>query len=336
VKVVLNKRPEAEITPETFKLEKSALPKPDSLKPGQVFVEVLMVSLDPAMRGWISDAKSYMPPVGLGEVMRASGIGKISASTHAELKVGQLVSGFMGWQSHLISEGKGLTVLPDVGLPPSVFLGALGMTGLTAYFGLFEVGNPKKGETVLVSGAAGATGSIVGQLAKIHGCRVVGIAGGAEKAAWLTKELGFDAVIDYKATPDLAKAIQQQCPKGVDVCFDNVGGSILDAALGEINSHARVVICGAISQYNKPLAEHVGPKNYLRLLATSSRMEGFIVSNYASKYREGQTELAKMVKSGQLKYKEDIVQGLENCPKAILKLFEGGNQGKLIVQVAPV
>jgi len=284
------------------------------------------------MRGWMNDTTSYIAPIQIGEVMRSGGIGRIMASTHPNFRKGQLVSGTFGFQNYFIGNGNNVNILPDLGVPYSSFLGPLGLTGLTAYFGLLDVGQLKKGDVVVVSGAAGATGSIVGQIAKIYGCTVVGLCGDGEKVEWL-KELGFDSVINYKETKNLNKELEKACPRGVDVYFDNVGGPILDAVLGLINRGARVVICGAISQYNKPASEWYGPKNYVRLLTNSAKMEGFIIFNYAHKYLEAQKKLSEWLKSGKLKYREDRIQGLENAPQALNKLFEGSNKGKLLVEV---
>lgn len=299
---------------------------------GQVLVRTLYVSLDPAMRGWMDDRPSYIPPVGLGEVMRALGVGEVIASRHEGFAAGDRVAGQLGWQQYAILDGAQLDPVPAE-VPPTLALGPLGMIGMTAYFGLLDVGQPKSGETVLVSGGAGAVGSLVGQIAKIRGCRVVGIAGGAEKCAWLVDELGWDEAVDYKATDDLDTALRAACPSGVDVFFDNVGGETLDAALRCINRKARVVICGAISQYNATEAAP-GPASYLALLVQRARMEGFIVFDYAKRYGEARADLAQWIGEGRIRHREHIVQGLENAPRALLRLFDGTNHGKLIVQVS--
>jgi len=327
------KDPSVKSTPIHLKLSKKNAPSPNDLKQNEILVEVLLMSLDPAMRGWLNETKSYIAPVRIGEVMRSGGIGRILASNNDKFKKGQLVNGMFGFQNYYIGPANGFAVLPDVDVPYSAFLGPLGATGLTAYFGLLEVGQLKKGEVVVVSGAAGATGSIVGQIAKIYGCTVVGLAGDSAKVEWL-KEMGYDKVINYKTSRDLNKDLQDACPRGVDVYFDNVGGPILDSVLRLINRGARVVICGAISQYNKPPAEWYGPKNYITLLTNSARMEGFVIFNYAHKFPEAQLKLGEWLKSGKLKYKEDRVKGLENAPLALNKLFDGSNMGKLLVEVA--
>jgi NADPH-dependent curcumin reductase len=302
------------------------------LGPGEVLLRVLYLSLDPAMRGWMNEGRSYIPPVGLGEVMRAIGLGSVVASNDPSMRPGEYATGLTGVQDYAVLTARNLNKVDPKLAPLPRYLGALGGTGLTAYFGLLEVGQPKAGETVVVSGAAGATGSVVGQIAKIQGCRAVGIAGGAAKCKYLTEELGFDAAIDYKGA-DVRAALGRYCPDGVNVFFDNVGGEILDIVLAQLARKARVVLCGAISQYNNP-ANIQGPKNYLSLLINSARMEGFIVFNYAQRYGEGIQALAAWLAEGKIKAREDIVEGLENFPEAFLKLFRGENFGKLIIKVA--
>ena len=300
--------------------------------PGEVLVKVLYLSLDPAMRGWMNEGKSYIEPVKIGDVMRAFGAGRVIASQNPGFAVGEHVTGVFGIQEYAFSDGKGLNKADTRLLPLPVYLSALGITGLTAYFGLLEVGQAKAGDTVVVSGAAGATGMMVGQIAKIKGCRAVGIAGGPEKCAYLTKDLGCDAAIDYK-NEDVGQALRQHCPKGINVYFDNVGGDILDAALANLARFGRVVLCGAISQYNTTFGIK-GPSNYLSLLINSGRMEGFIVFNYASRYGEAAREMAGWIAAGKLKSKEDIVEGFQTFPDTLLKLFRGENLGKLILKVA--
>ena len=286
---------------------------------GEVLVRVLFASMDPAMRGWMTDRPSYVPPVGIGEVMRALGIGEVVASRFPGIEPGEHVVGLLGIQDYAIA-------------PLPVFIGTLGMPGMTAYFGLLDIGRPQAGETVVVSGAAGAVGSIVGQIAKLKGCRVVGIAGGAEKCSYIVAELGFDAAIDYKSE-DVAAALAEKCPDGIDIYFDNVGGEILDAALTRLARGARVIICGAISQYNAT-GELKGPSNYLSLLVNSATMTGFVVSNYYSRYGEAAAEMAGWLSSGKLLSREDIVTGIENFPAALLRLFSGENNGKQVLQIA--
>jgi len=302
------------------------------LAEGEILIKVLYVSLDPAMRGWMNDGKSYIKPVGIGEVMRAGGAGRVIASKNRNFNVGDHVYGTTGIQEYCISDGGGFTKVDPKLAPLPIYVGVLGMTGLTAYFGLLDVGQPKAGETVVVSGAAGATGSVAGQIAKIKGCRVVGIAGGPAKCQYLTKELGFDAAIDYKSE-DVARALRTHCPKGIDVYFDNVGGEILDAVLAQINLGARIAICGAISQYNNTTPIK-GPANYLSLLINRATMRGFIVFDFASRYAEAGREMAGWLATGKLKSREDIVDGLQTFPETLLKLFKGENNGKLMIKVA--
>ena len=305
--------------------------------PGAVLVKTLYLSLDPAMRGWMNDAKSYIPPVGIGEVMRAGGVGVVAASNSAAFAVGDLVYAGLGVQDYcLIAEDdlkrNGIFKIDTRLGSPTQWLNVLGMPGMTAYFGLMDVGQPKAGETVVVSGAAGAVGQTVGQLARIKGCRVVGIAGGPAKCDWVVKELGFDACIDYKAGA-VKDGLKQHCPDGVDIYFDNVGGEILDTVLTRIRRKARIIICGAISQYNN--TEPVqGPKNYLSLLVNRARMEGIVVFDYADRYAVAVAELAGYLKDGRMKSKEDVVFGLDTFPEILAKLFNGENFGKLVLQVA--
>lgn len=306
---------------------------------GGVLLKTLALSLDPAMRGWMNEGKSYIPPVALGEVMRAGGVGKVIASNTPEFAVDDYVSAGFGVQEYLTLgpadfKRSGLVKI-DLGLGTlTQWLNVLGMPGMTGYFGLMDVGQPTAGETVVVSGAAGAVGQTVGQMAKIKGCRVVGIAGGPAKCDWVVKELGFDACIDYKAGPSAVKdGLKQHCPTGVDIYFDNVGGEILDTVLTRINRGARIIICGAISQYNNTTAVQ-GPKNYLSLLVNRARMEGIVVFDYADRYPLAVAEMAGYLKDGRMKSKEDVVKGLDAFPDALNKLFSGENFGKLVLQVA--
>ncbi|MGQ3029044.1 MAG: NADP-dependent oxidoreductase, partial [Ferrovibrionaceae bacterium] len=294
---------------------------------GEVLVRVLYLSLDPAMRGWMNDVRSYIKPVGLGEVMRAGGVGEVVASKAEGFKPGDHVSGTLNAQQYALARAKDLVRL-DLGLAPLTnYLSVLGMPGLTAYFGLLDVGQPKAGETVVVSGAAGAVGQVVGQIAKLKGCRVVGIAGGADKCRWVVDDLGFDAAIDYKAEP-VGKALRQHCPKGIDVYFDNVGGDILDAALGALAFRGRIVICGAISQYNAT-AEVKGPSKYLSLLVNRARMEGMVIFDYVDRFPEAVREMAGWLAQGKLKAREHIVEGgIPAFPETLNMLFTGENFGK--------
>jgi len=306
---------------------------------GAVVLQTLALSLDPAMRGWMNEGKSYIPPVAIGEVMRAGGVGRVIASKNAHYAVGDYVSAGFGVQEYLSLEAADMRRNGLVKIDLRVgsltqWLNVLGMPGMTGYFGLMDVGQPQAGETLVVSGAAGAVGQTVGQMAKIRGCRVVGIAGGQAKCDWVVKELGFDACIDYKAGPSAVReGLKAHCPQGVDIYFDNVGGDILDAVLARINRKARIVICGAISQYNATTAI-AGPKNYLSLLVNRARMEGIVVFDYADRYHLAVAEMAGYLKDGRMKSKEDVVHGIEQFPSALLKLFNGENFGKLVLEVA--
>jgi NADPH-dependent curcumin reductase CurA len=319
-----------------WQFTQEALPQPG---PGGVLIKTLALSLDPAMRGWMNDGKSYIPPVGIGEVMRAGGVGVVVASGHPDFPVGQHVSGGPGVQEYWAVAAdqvrrSGLTPI-DLRLGTlTQWLNVLGMPGMTAYFGLLDVGQPQPGQTVVVSGAAGAVGQTVGQLARLKGCRVVGIAGGAAKCEWVVRELGFDACIDYKGG-SVKDGLKQHCPQGVDVYFDNVGGEILDTVLTRINRKARIVICGAISQYNSTTAVE-GPRNYLSLLVNRARMEGLVVFDYAARYGEAVAEMAGYLKDGRMKSKEDVVRGgVVAFPATLNRLFSGENFGKLVLEVAP-
>jgi NADPH-dependent curcumin reductase CurA len=298
---------------------------------GEFLAEVLYLSLDPAMRGWINEGKSYIDPVGIGDVMRAGGVARVIESRNPAFAVGDHVLGISGVQSHWLSNGKGVRkVDPDLAPLPK-YLGVLGMPGMTAYFGILDVGAIREGEIVLVSGAAGAVGSLVGQIAKIKGCRVVGIAGGKEKCDYLTGELGFDAAIDYKSE-SLYPALKAACPKGIDVYFDNVGGETLDAALAFLRFRGRVALCGAISQYNS--TEPVrGPQNYLSLLINRGRMEGFIVFDFEKEFPRFFRDMGQWLAEGKLQSREHIVKGIETFPDTLLMLFDGRNQGKLVIEV---
>jgi NADPH-dependent curcumin reductase len=299
---------------------------------GEVVIKILYISLDPAMRGWMNEGKSYIEPVGIGDVMRAGAVGRVIASKNPGFAIGDFVYGGLGVQEYAVANGKSLTKVDPKLAPLPVYLGTLGAPGMTAYFGLLDVGQPKAGETVVVSGAAGAVGTVVGQIAKIKGCRVIGIAGGAEKSQYVVKELGFDGAIDYKAE-EVKQSLRKHCPKGIDVYFDNVGGDILDAVLTQIARKARIVLCGAISQYNNtgPIK---GPSNYLSLLVNRGRMEGMVVFDYADRYSQAGREMAGWMAAGKLKSREHIVEGLQTFPETLLKLFKGENLGKLVLKIA--
>ena len=297
---------------------------------GDFLVEVEYISLDPAMRSWMNAGRSYIPPVEIGEVMRAAGIGRVVESRHPDYQVGEHVNGAFGVQRYAVSDGGGVTRVDTSLAEPPVHLGTLGLSGLTAYFGLLDVGRPEPGQTVVVSGAAGSVGSVVGQIARIKGCRAVGIAGGVEKCRWLVEELGFDAAIDYKAG-DVRGQLREHAPDRVDVFFDNVGGEILDAVLLRLARGARVVISGAISQYNAT-EPPPGPANYMQLLVMRASMTGFVIFDYARRYPEAVAQLGEWLRTGELHSREHVVQGdIERFPEVLLGLFRGENTGKLVL-----
>lgn len=326
--LLLSKRPEGLPKADTWKLVESQIP---DLKEGEVLIQNHYISLDPAMRGWMNDVKSYIPPVPLGDVMRAGSIGKVIQSKNQKYKEGDVLTGWGGVQQYIVTSGEGYYPVDTSLAPMPMYIGTLGMPGMTAYFGILEVGKIKEGDTVLVSGAAGAVGSVVGQIAKIKGCTVIGIAGGVEKCKYLVDELGFDGAIDYK-NENIHAGIKQHCPKGIDVYFDNVGGEILDAALARIRMHARIVICGAISQYNNVKAIK-GPSNYLSLLVNRATMQGMVVMDYAKDYRSAAMQMGQWIMEGKLKSKEDIYEGIENFHETFMRLFTGEKKGKLILKV---
>lgn len=324
----LKERPVGEPSAETWDYTESELP---TISDGELLIKIEYISMDPAMRGWLNDAKSYIAPVKIGDVMRAGTVGEVIESKHENFAVGDYVAGHNGVQSYAVSDGTGLYKVDPNLAPLSYYLGVLGMPGMTGYFGLLKTGEPKAGETVVVSGAAGAVGGLVGQIAKIKGCRVVGIAGGSEKCKFLVDELGFDAAIDYK-NENVKKALKETCPKGVDVYFDNVGGDILNAVLTQINLHARIVICGAISQYNTT-TEVKGPSNYLSLLVNRARMEGIVVFDNIKEYPTAMKDIAGWIESGDMTVKDHIVEGIETFPDTLMMLFKGENFGKLVLKV---
>ncbi|CAG8444468.1 385_t:CDS:10 [Ambispora gerdemannii] len=331
--VLFVKRPIGQFNPtETFKIVKTPVPTVESLKEGEFIVRNYWLSLDPAMRGWMSDSRrSYIRPVEINEVMRGQTVGVVVASKSSKFRAGDKVQIMGGWQEFTVSNGKGAWKL-DV--PPGAhlhdFLGIFGGTGMTAYFGLLDIGKPKAGETVVVSGAAGATGSLVGQIAKIKGTRVIGIAGSKEKCDWLEKELGFDVALNYRDA-DFSKKLAAATPKYIDVYFDNVGGDILDLCLKRIAQKGRIVVCGAISQYNEKNPQ--GPKNYTTLITQRARMEGFIVFDYGPRYPEAVRDIAKWLQEGKIKRREFVTEGLENAPEGLLRLFKGENTGKTLVKL---
>ncbi|MFI6449374.1 NADP-dependent oxidoreductase [Kitasatospora sp. NPDC050543] len=325
----LARRPVGNVQPEDWEHVTEAVVPPGE---GMFAGRTRLISLDPAMRGWLDDRPSYLPPVGIGEVMRAGSVIEVTASDHPGFRPGDHVVGSFGVQEHVVSDGRGALRIDPSLAPLATHLGALGMSGMTAYFGLLDVGAVKEGETVVISGAAGAVGTIAGQIAKAKGCRVIGIAGSAEKCALLTGELGFDAAIDYR-TEDVRKALRTHAPDGIDVYFDNVGGEILDAALTRLAMHARVVVCGAISQYNNETPVQ-GPSNYLSLLVRRARMEGFVVFDYAPRFAEAAREIAGLIATGRIKLKEHVVKGtVDDFPETLQLLFRGENTGKLILDL---
>ena len=328
-KITLASRPVGMPKESDFRLVEVPLLAPNA---GEMIVKSLYISVDPYMRGRMNDAKSYAAPVEIGAVMVGGVAGEVVQSNHSKFAVGDVVQGEFGWQTYTVSNGKGVRKVDPKIAPISTALGVLGMPGLTAYFGLLEIGQLKPGETVVVSGAAGAVGSIVGQIAKIKGCRAVGIAGSDEKVRYLIDELGFDGAFNYKTTKNYGDKLKQLCPNGIDVYFDNVGGAITDAVIPLINSHARLAICGQISQYNLEQPE-MGPRWLWPLIAKQARVEGFLVFQFAERYPEAAQAMAGWVKAGKLKYKEDVVEGFENLPKAFIGMLEGDNTGKRLVKV---
>ncbi len=328
--IVLNNRPEGKPTLSNFEFVEED--KTLNISEGEILLETAYVSVDPYLRGRMSDAKSYVPPFKLNQPVHSGVVAKVLESKNEKFKVGDYVSGMLNWSTQQVSDGEGLNKVDPEKAPLSTYLGVLGMTGLTAYLGLTEIGKPKKGETIVVSGAAGAVGSVVGQIAKILGLRVIGIAGTDEKIEMLKSKFGFDEGINYNTTKDMKSAIAEAAPNGVDVYFDNVGGPISDAVLFSINQFARIIICGAISVYNEtelPTSLSVQPF----LVKNSALMQGFIVSNYAEKFPEAIQKLAGWLNEGKLTYTETIVDGFDNIPQAFIDLFEGKNKGKMIVKI---
>ena len=302
------------------------------IKDGQILIKQQYISLDPAMRGWMNNSKSYIPPVEIGTVMRAGTVGEvIQVNNNTNFKVGDFVSGWGGVQEYSISDGKNYSIIKDKNNPIYRYLGALGMPGMTAYFGIINEGKIKSGDIVLVSAAAGAVGSLVGQIAKIKGCKVIGIAGGNEKCKYVKDQLGFDEVIDYK-NDNIYSALKKYCPEGIDVYFDNVGGEILDAALAKLKMNARIVICGAISQYNNT-SRTKGPSNYLSLLVNRATMSGMVVFDYKNDYPMAINQISEWFKQGKLKSNESIFEGIDNFYEIFLKLFNGNKRGKLILKI---
>ena len=327
---LLEHRPRGDIEDSDFRWDEQPVSEPSE---GEIVVRMLMLSCDPTQRGWLG-GDTYLPAIEIGAPVRSIGAGRVVASRHADYAEGDIVTGILSWQDYVRLAPTGLNRLaklsPD--LPLERALSVLGLNGNTAYFGLLDIGRPQPGETLVVSGAAGATGSLVGQIGKIKGCRVIGIAGGPEKCRWLTQTAGFDVAIDYKSD-DVAARLHEACPDGIDIYFDNVGGEILDVALAQLAFHGRVVLCGAIANYNATQLPP-GPKNYLRLLVQRGRTEGFIVLDYAQRYGESTAALAAWLAEGKLTEKVDIQQGLENAPATLRRLFSGHNEGKQLLRIA--
>ena len=326
--ILLASRPAGTPTLENFSIVDAAVPEP---KDGEVLLRTRFLSVDPYMRGRMRDQKSYVPPFALNEVIAGGAVAEVIESRASTLQPGDIVTGLLGWRLYSVAKAAEVRKLDPNIAPVTTALGVLGMPGLTAYFGLLDIGQPREGETVVVSGAAGAVGMTVCQIAKIKGCRVVGIAGSDEKNQYLANELHVDETINYK-TADIKQALRAACPKGVDVYFDNVGGEISDAVMQLINQGARISLCGQISLYNLDRPD-VGPRIQPYLLVNSALMKGFIISNYAARFSEGGKQLAQWLAEGKLKYTENIVEGFENAPRAFLDLFAGKNLGKQLVKV---
>jgi hypothetical protein len=329
-RLVLAQRPTGTVDADTVRVQQEDAAEPAE---GEALLRNRFISIDPTIRTWMDDVPGYLPPIGIGEVIRSAGVAEVVRSRSPRYREGSLVFGMTGWQDYVIADEaeRGMQALPD-GIDPSAALSVFGTTGMTAYFGLLEVGRLTEGDTVVVSGAAGATGSTVGQIARVKGAgRVVGLAGSPEKCAWLVDELGFDAAINYK-TDNVARQLREACPDGIDLYFDNVGGELLDICLAQLALRGRVVLCGAISSYNAR-DQVVGPRNYRNLIPRRGRMEGFIILDYIPRFAEGQAEMGSWVAEGKIKYRIHLVEGLEHAPDALNLLFTGGNTGKVIVQV---
>lgn len=326
---LLAARPEGLVKESDFRHETAALPE---IGDGEILVRSTHVSIDPAMRGWMENRGDYMAPLELGDVMRSFNVGDVVASRNPDFAVGDVVTGLFGWQDYCVA-GTQQVPATKITRPAmrSAYLGVLGITGFTAYFGLLDLGEPRPGQTVVVSGAAGAVGSIAGQIAKIKGCRVIGIAGGESKCDWVVGDLGFDACIDYKSE-DVGKRLSALCPDGINIYFDNVGGEILDHALARLAMHGRIVLCGGISRYND-IDNLTGPKNYFNLIFRRARMEGFIVLDYADRYGEAEAQLAAWIESEDLIHRETVAEGFDKLPGALIGLFTGRNVGKQIVHI---
>lgn len=327
--LVLTSRPDGLVGDENFELRTGPLPRPEE---GQLLIRVMWLSFDPTQRGWLLPGGTYRAPLDIGSVMQAYAVGQVVDSRHGAYRPGQLVQGLLSWQDWQLSDGEDLTVVPE-GIEPRAMLGIYGTTGLTAYFGLTDIGDPRPGETVVISGAAGATGSVAGQIARIMGCRTIGIAGGPEKCGWLVDRARFDSSIDYKSERVGAR-LDELAPQGIDVFFDNTGGDVLDSVLKRIRRRARIVLCGSISTGYVPKKLPPGPSNYFNLCLRSSRMQGFLLGDYQERFDEGRSALRKWVEEGEIVYEEDIKEGFENAPRTLRRLFEGANLGKQLLKVA--
>ena len=328
--LVLTQRPSGMVDDATTRLHQGPQPVPG---PGEALVHVRYLSMDPTIRTWMDDAPGYLPPIALGETVRGAGVGEVVESNSDRYAVGDLVVGLTGWQDYVIADegASSMQVIPP-GIDPPLVLSVLGVTGMTAYFGMIDVGRVTNGDTVVVSGAAGATGSIAGQIARIQGAaKVVGIAGTAEKCAWIVDELGLDAAVNYRSD-DVAASLRKSCPEGIDLYYDNVGGEILDVCLAQLAMKGRIVLCGAISVYNEK-TRPPGPRNILNLIVKRGRMEGFLVLDYLDRFLEGQVAMMGWLAEGRVKHSEHIVEGLERAPDALNLLFTGGNTGKVIVRL---
>ena len=325
----LNRRPNGEPVPEDFKVETTDMPRAGE---GEILLKTVFVSVDPYLRGRMNDSKSYIPPFHLNEPIQSGIIAEVVESNNDHFPKGSFVSGILDWKKYQLSKGNGLNITDPKAAPLSSYLGILGMTGLTSYLGLMEIGKPKAGETIFISGAAGAVGSVVGQIGIILGCKVAGLAGTDDKVSLLKNKFGFGQAFNYKTTKDLTEAIEDACPDGIDIYFDNVGGEISDAVMGKMNRFGRVVVCGAISLYNSTKIP-TGPRVQPLLVTRSILMQGFIVSNYADKFPEAIQHLSGWLRDGKLTYQETIIEGFENIPEAFMGLFKGMNEGKMIVKV---
>jgi NADPH:quinone reductase len=329
-KITLAARPVGYPKETDFNLVEDPVPAPG---PGEMLVRIVYLSLDPYMRGMMSDRKSYARPIQIGEVMVGGTVGKVVQSNHPDYVKGDIVLSTMGWQEYAISDGTGLRKIDPQVAPISTALGVLGMPGLTAYFGLLDITNPKPGETVVISGAAGAVGTVAGQIAKLKGCRVIGIAGSDAKINYLVRELGFDAAFNYRSVENYYEVLHEICPEGIDVYFDNVGGAITDAVFRLLKPRARLSVCGQISLYNMEKPD-VGPRLLPHLLVNQARAEGFLVFQFAERYAEGLAELTNWLRNGKLKYREDIVEGIGNAPRAFIAMLQGRNMGKQLVKLS--